>query len=58
LTIWQPIFFLEQAETKIKNFELITSEGLFIPSINQLRYAGYHIVRSLLNDDEKEYFHY
>jgi hypothetical protein len=27
---------------------------LFIPSINQLRYAGYHIVRSLLNDDEKE----
>ena len=44
----------EQAETKIKNFELITSEGLFIPSINQLRYAGYHIVRSLLNDDEKE----
>ena len=44
----------EQAETKIKNAELITSEGVLIPSINELRYAGHHIVRSLLSDDEKE----
>ena len=44
----------EQAETKIKNVEQITSEGVLIPSINQLRYAGHHIVRSLLSDDAKE----
>ena len=44
----------EQAETKIKNAELITSEGVLIPSINELRYAGHHIVRSLLSDDAKE----
>ncbi|VVH59088.1 hypothetical protein BSPCLSOX_1885 [uncultured Gammaproteobacteria bacterium] len=44
----------EQAETKIKNAELITSEGVLIPSINELRYVGHHIVRSLLSDDAKE----
>jgi hypothetical protein len=27
---------------------------VLIPSINELRYVGYHIVRSLLSDDEKE----
>ena len=44
----------EQAETKIKNVEKILSEGMLIPSINQLRYAGYHIVRSLLGKDTEE----
>ena len=44
----------KQAEVKIKNVEQITSEGVLIPSINQLRYAGHHIVRSLLSDDKKE----
>ncbi|CAB5499157.1 hypothetical protein [Bathymodiolus thermophilus thioautotrophic gill symbiont] len=44
----------EQAEVKIKNVEQITSEGVLIPSINQLRYAGHHIVRSLLSDDKEE----
>ncbi|WP_139699386.1 hypothetical protein [bacterium endosymbiont of Bathymodiolus sp. 5 South] len=44
----------KQAETKIKNAELITSEGVLIPSINELRYVGHHIVRSLLSDDAKE----
>ena len=39
----------EQAETKIKDFEQITQDGVFIPSINQLRYAGHHIVRSLFS---------
>lgn len=37
----------EQAERKIKTTEQITGDGIFIPSINELRYTGYHIVRSL-----------
>jgi hypothetical protein len=44
----------EQAEVKIKNVEQTTQEGLLTPSINQLRYAGYHIVRSLLEYDEQQ----
>jgi hypothetical protein len=43
----------EQAEAKIKNVEQATSEGVLIPSINQLRYAGHHIVQSLLSNDTK-----
>jgi hypothetical protein len=27
---------------------------VLIPSINELRYVGHHIVRSLLSDDAKE----
>lgn len=43
-----------QAEVKIKQVEQTTGEGVLLPSINQLRYAGYHIVKSLLADDEKK----
>lgn len=43
-----------QAEVKIKQVEQTTGEGVLLPSINQLRYAGYHIVKSLLADDEQK----
>ncbi len=41
----------ETSEAKIKTTETITGEGLVVPSINELRYAGHHIVRGLLQDD-------
>lgn len=41
----------KQAENKIKNLEEISSQGVLIPSINQLRYAGYHIVRAVNNKE-------
>lgn len=42
----------EQSEAKIKHTERITGEGLVLPSINQLRYSGHHIVRALLNNND------
>jgi hypothetical protein len=46
------VTLFEQAEQKIKTTEQITGEGIFIPSINELRYTGYHIVRSLQKEDD------
>ncbi len=42
------------AEKKIKQVEQINHEGLSIPSVNQLRYAGQHCLDSLVIDDYKE----
>jgi len=42
------------AENKIKIIEQLSNEGLFIPSVNQLRYAGQHTLLSILSDDENE----
>ncbi len=41
------------AEKKIKRVEQINHEGLSIPSVNQLRYAGRHCLDSLVSDDEE-----
>lgn len=40
------------AESKIKQIERLNGDGISIPSINQLRYAGQHILTSLIIDDE------
>ncbi len=40
----------DQAEAKVKEVEQLSNQ-LSIPSINQLRYVGYHLVRSICADD-------
>ena len=49
ISILAPLF--EKAETAIKRVEHETS-NLTIPAVNQLRYAGHHLIRSL-NDKSK-----
>ncbi len=41
------------AEEKIKQIENLQNDGLSIPSINQLRYAGQHTLASLVANNEK-----
>ncbi len=44
----------EKAESRIKALELLHNEGLFYHPVNQLRYAGYHIVNAIKNTDSDE----
>lgn len=36
-----------KAEDKLKLVERLHDEGLVVPSVNELRYAGYHLLRAL-----------
>lgn len=40
-----------EAEKQVKKAEEV-NRGIVIPSINELRYVGYHIVKALLSEDE------
>jgi hypothetical protein len=46
--------FFETAESCIKELELLYNEGLAFPSVNQLRYAGFHIASALKETDLAE----
>ena len=41
----------EVAEKRLKNFEDTHGEGLVVPSLNELRYAGNHLLNSLVRCD-------
>lgn len=47
------IELFDKAEARIKEVEQL-SQDLSIPSINELRYAGYHLARSYIEDDPQE----
>ena len=47
--IKQVVDLFDAAEDKIKEVEQL-SEDLPIPSINELRYAGYHLARAYIAD--------
>jgi hypothetical protein len=42
------------AEQKIKEIERFEG-SLFIPSVNQLRYVGYHLIKALCSEDEDSF---
>jgi len=44
----------DEAEQALKSFELESLKGLVFPAVNELRYAGRHLVRSLNEDSPKE----
>lgn len=46
--------YFRQAEAKLKLVEKAYEEGPFIPAINELRYAGRHLVESLASSSDKE----
>ena len=51
------VALFERAESKIKTLELLQDEGLFYHPVNQLRYAGFHIVcaiKSTGKEDQEE----
>lgn len=42
------------AEDKLKLVERLENEGLLLPSINELRYAGFHLLKAInIEDDEQ-----
>jgi len=43
----------DEAEDKVKEVELLAQE-ISIPSINELRYVGYHLARSFCEDDPEK----
>jgi hypothetical protein len=47
------VSLFDSAEEKVKEVELLTQE-LSIPSINELRYVGYHLARALCEKNETE----
>ncbi len=42
------------AEENIKMFENLNIDGLVIPAINELRYAGKHCLLSIINDSDED----
>lgn len=44
----------QEAEEILKEIERDTQEGLVVPAINELRYAGFHLLRSLNSDDPRK----
>jgi len=48
------VALFEKAESRIKILELLHDEGLFFHPVNQLRYAGFHIVNALKTTDIDE----
>ena len=48
------VALFERAESKIKTLELLQDEGLFYHPVNQLRYAGFHIVCAIKSTGEEE----
>ncbi len=51
--IKEVIHLFDKAEAKIKEVEQL-SQSLSIPSINELRYVGYHLARSYIEEDQRE----
>lgn len=51
--IKEVIRLFDKAEAKIKEVEQL-SQNLSIPSINELRYVGYHLARSYIEEDQRE----
>lgn len=51
--IKEVIRLFDKAEAKIKEVEQL-SQSLSIPSINELRYVGYHLARSYTEEDQRE----
>ncbi len=45
-SLQEVIDLFDQAESKVKELERLCGE-LSIPSINQLRYVGYHLTKAL-----------
>jgi hypothetical protein len=43
----------ELAERKLKSIEHLDHSGVYIPSINELRYAGRHVLDSLISQEPK-----
>jgi len=41
------------AEQSCKNAEIVVPEGVLVPAINELRYAGHHMMRAFAADDEQ-----
>lgn len=48
------IDLFDQAEARIKRAEQLSST-ITIPSVNELRYVGYHLTKALVSEDEKEF---
>lgn len=48
------IELFDKAEDKVKEVEQLAQE-LSVPSINELRYVGYHLARSLCEEDHQEF---
>lgn len=44
----------QKAEDKLKLVERLHDEGLVVPSVNELRYSGYHLLRALNTTDPEE----
>lgn len=40
-----------KAEMLLKKYEIVSAEGLVVPVINELRYAGKHLLKSLMAPD-------
>jgi len=51
------VALFERAESKIKTLELLQDEGLFYHPVNQLRYAGFHIVCAIKSTGKEEWKH-
>lgn len=49
------IDLFDEAELKIKEIERLCGE-LTIPSLNQLRYVGYHLTKAIIHDDNQVVF--
>lgn len=47
------VALFDKAENKVKEVEQFAQE-LSIPSINELRYVGYHLARAMCENDERE----
>jgi hypothetical protein len=54
-TIKEIVQLFDEAESRVKEVELLAHE-LSIPSVNQLRYVGYHLARSLNEEDNSTEF--
>jgi hypothetical protein len=54
-SLQEVIDLFDQAESKVKELERLCGE-LSIPSINQLRYVGYHLTKALCHDDNPSIF--
>jgi hypothetical protein len=52
-TIKEIIDLFDKAEDKVKEVEQLAQE-LSVPSINELRYVGYHLARSFCEDNPQE----
>lgn len=51
LEVQSTIQLFKDAEARIKDRELFYDDGLYVPAINELRYAGRHIIDALAKDD-------